>query len=128
MPIQIKNHKVLNGLLSVPYHGKLIEIICWVAFRYIDKDRPLVITSGYRAGDPGVHGTRPLCRGIDIRSWVFDNPQAIVDEINTHFEYDPDRPEKKCALLHDTGSGEHIHLQSHPRTKQHKNRKKEVKQ
>ena len=127
MPVQIKNHKVLNALLSVPYHGKLIEVICWVAFRYVDRDRPLVITSGYRAGDKGVHGTRPYCRGIDIRSSTFSDPQAVVDDVNNHFTYDPFRPTHKVdgaeqplnvAKYHESkpGAGFHIHLQVHGRT------------
>ena len=120
MPIQVKNHKILQNLLAVPYHKNLIQLICWVAFRYVNHTKPLVITSGYRDGDSGVHGLKP-CRGMDIRSYVFDNPAEIVDDINNYFEYDPKRPHLNCALLHDSGSGEHIHLQAMARTVYHKN-------
>ena len=124
MALKVKNHKVLMSLLAVPYHGKLIEIIAWCSIRYHE----LVITCGFRAGDKGVHGTRPYCRGIDIRSWIYDDPQKIVNDINNHFEYDPTRPTHivdgveeplQCAKLHDV-YGEHIHLQAHPRTVYHK--------
>ena len=111
MAIKIKNHDVLRHVLRAVYDDKLILLISWVWTRCSH----VVITSGYREGDKGVHGTLP-CRGMDIRSWIYNNPQAIVDDINAHFSYDPDRPEKKCAILHDTGNGNHIHNQVHPNT------------
>jgi len=123
MSIKVKNHKVLMSLLAVPYHQNLIQVLVWVSIRYHD----LVITSGYRDGDKGVHGLKP-CRGIDIRSWIYNDPQKIVDDINSYWEYDTQRKyhiingNKKLLLTakyHDTGSGDHIHLQAHPRTKYH---------
>jgi len=62
-----------------------------------------------------VHGTIP-CRGLDTRSHVYTNPKKIVNHINKRWIYDPKRPEKKVAMLHNVGSGEHIHLQTHPNT------------
>ena len=112
MGIEIKNNKVLENILEVGYQPHLIFLINWVTVR----NSKIVITSGYRKGDKGVHGTLP-CRGIDIRSRIYENPQAIVDDINRHFIYDINRPEKKCAILHNVGHGEHIHLQVHPNTK-----------
>jgi len=107
MAITIKNHKVLMEVLAAPYHSKLIHLLVWVCVRH----DPMIITSGYR-GPKGksVHNTKP-CRGVDIRSWVYENPQAVVDDINDAFQYDPERPHMRCAILHDTGSGNHIHLQ-----------------
>lgn len=71
------------------------------------------ITSAYRPGDPGVHGTLPF-RGLDLRH----NTRAyqIVKDVNSRFKYDPTRPNKRCAMVHDVGQGTHIHLQSHPNT------------
>ena len=110
--IVIKNHKVLRQLLEVPYYPTLIGLALWVTARYSET----TFTSGYRKEDKGVHGTDP-CRGIDIRSKDFDDPKAVEEDINAHWTYDPERPEKGCALFHDVGRGEHIHLQVHPRTK-----------
>lgn len=110
--LTIKDHKVLKGLMLVPFHLKMIALLTWIYVRY----SKVVITSAYRKGDSGVHGTIP-CRGIDIRSWVYDDPQKIIDDINAHWIYDDKRPEKKCAILHDSGQGEHVHLQCSNRTK-----------
>lgn len=110
--IHIKSWKVLKGMLIVRFHPKMIALAEWVTVRYSE----VVFTSAYRKDDKGVHGTIP-CRGLDIRSWIYDEPQKIVDDINKHWEYDFKRPEKKCAILHNIGKGEHIHLQVHRRTK-----------
>jgi hypothetical protein len=79
----------------------------------------VVVTSHFRQGDKGVHGTNP-CRGLDIRSWVYGDPQSICEMINRAYEYDPKRPDKRCAILHNVGKGEHIHLQVHPNTRRKK--------
>ncbi len=111
MAIQIKDYRVLRSLLEVPYHPTLIALILWITARYSET----LFTSGYRKGDKGVHGQVP-CRGTDIRSRVYDNPQAVVDDINAHWKYDPKRVNMRCALLHSVGKGLHIHLQVHPNT------------
>ena len=94
------------------YHVKLIDIILWM-----DKERyPLIYTSAYRPGDPGVHGTIPG-RGLDIRSHVFPDPQAVADRINVRWEYDPHRPEKLVAIYHKKRRGWHLHIQAHDLTR-----------
>ena len=109
--IIIKDEETLEGLLFA-YHPTLVKIVLFV-FAYEGK---ICITCGYREGDIGVHGTVP-CRGIDLRSWIYPNPQDIVDRVNSKWIYDPDRPDMKCAVLHATKSGAlHIHLQVHPNT------------
>jgi len=91
--------------------------ILWDIIAFINEiEHNTVITSGHRSGDKGVHGTDP-CRAVDIRSWCLLFPEKIVEAVNTHWEYDYKRPYMNCALLHDAGSGEHIHLQVHPNTK-----------
>jgi hypothetical protein len=111
MSIRVKHYKALRGLLSAPFHPKLIALAMWVTARLSD----VVFTSGYRKGDKGVHGQVP-CRGLDIRSWIYPDPQMICDDINKHWIYDPERPDKKCAIYHNVGKGFHIHLQVHART------------
>lgn len=104
--IAIKDHTVLRGILAIPFHRKMVTMATWIAHRYSE----MVITDGYRDGDPGVHGTNP-CRGMDIRSTSFPDPKKVVDDINAHWIYDSARPLKSCALYHNTGRGYHIHLQ-----------------
>ena len=111
MLLGIKDQEALGSILC-GFDTKLIEIVLWVVEEY---DR-LMITCGYRKGDTGVHGTTP-CRGIDLRSWVYSTPKNLVQRINTIWEYDSNRPKKTCAMLHDTGSGVHIHLQVHGNTR-----------
>ena len=104
MSFTVKDHKVLISLLKYSYHRKLVALVAWCYIRLSE----VVVTSGFREGDTGVHGCG---RGIDIRSHVFEDPQKVTDEINKHWIYDPLRPEKTCALYHDSGQGPHIHLQ-----------------
>ncbi len=94
------------------YHVKLIDIILWMD----TTGYKIIITSAYRPGDPGVHGTIPG-RGIDIRSSGFSDPQAAVDKINAKWEYDPHRPDKDVAIYHNTGRGWHLHIQAHNLTR-----------
>ncbi len=109
--LSFKNYKVLRAALEHTYHPKLIALILWLWYRY----SKVTFTSMFRKGDPGVHGTTP-CRAADIRSWIYKDPEKIVKDINEHWIYDPGRPEKKCAILHDVGRGTHIHLQVHDNT------------
>lgn len=78
------------------------------------------ITSMYRVGDAGVHGTIPL-RGIDIRvrgSLGRMIANEVIKSVNSVWIYDPDRPEFKCAIAHGSGHNFHIHLQTHPNTRE----------
>lgn len=40
----------------------------------------------------------------------------IAEEVNRHWQYDPERPRKPVAMWHDVGQGPHIHFQCHDRT------------
>jgi len=73
------------------------------------------LTSLYRINDNGVHGTLPL-RAMDLS--IRNNDIGLVAErfVNGRWIYDPTRPKLKCALLHDAGSGLHLHLQTHLNT------------
>lgn len=114
--IKIKSTKVLTGLLLVPFHANMTHLANWIVVRLSE----VVFTSAYRpqkihAKDSGIAATNP-CRHLDIRSYVYGDPRGIVDDINSHWAYDPKRPRLKCAILHDTGLGVHIHLQVHDNT------------
>ena len=104
MSFTVKDHKVLISLLKHSYHRKLVALVTWCYIRLSE----VIVTSAFREGDEGVHGCG---RAIDIRSRCFADPEAIAKEINTHWKYDPLRPEMVCALYHDIGQGAHIHLQ-----------------
>ena len=112
MTRQIKNYKVLKELLIAPYHPKLVALALWCYTRWSH----FTITSGYRDGDPGVHGQWP-CRGLDVRSRDFPNPGKLAADANSLWIYDPHRLHKKCVVYHNAGSGFHFHLQVHDRTK-----------
>lgn len=119
MAIKIKNYKVLRSILEQSFHPIMIALAIWIVHRYTNS----TITSGWRKEkihdkDSGIHSTIP-CRAIDWRSNDFDDPQEIEYDINNHWEYDPERPNLKCALYHNSGYGFHFHTQVHPRTKYH---------
>ncbi len=69
-----------------------------------------VITSLYRIGDDGVHGTLPL-RGTDLRARRVVDAKRKIKWINKYWKYDPKRPKLKVAIAHGKDSNYHIHLQ-----------------
>ena len=111
--IIIKDTYVLQGLLNNNFHHMLQEIILSTADKF-----GLVVTESYRKQKHrnDLHGTDPI-RAIDIRSWCYTYPEGVADWINETWIYDPDRPDMKCAILHDAGSGMHFHIQVHPMTR-----------
>ena len=94
-------------------HPMLRAIALW-----IEDETGLCFTSTslYRIGDKGVHGQLPL-RGIDLRMRNEKVGRVIVDLINEHFQYDYNRPDMKCAILHGEGANLHIHLQVYTTTR-----------
>ena len=114
--MKIKSWKALKGLLIVAFHPRMVALAVWICCRLSE----VVFTSGYRpkkihSKDSGIASTKP-CRHLDIRSYVYKDPQGVVDDINAHWVYDKKRPELKVAVLHDIGQGRHIHLQVHNNT------------
>ena len=74
------------------------------------------VTSLYRIGDGGVHGSLPL-RGLDLGCKHGAIGKTVEEDINSKWQYDPYRPEKVCCMYHKTQSGQyHLHLQVHPNT------------
>ena len=105
--IQIKNLGVLNA------HSALISVYNDLVKHYPKFE---LITSAFRPGDSGVHGTLKL-RGLDLRCRASDLGHVAEDFINGIWSYDPERPSKKVAIFHDVGQGLHLHLQVHPNTR-----------
>jgi len=93
-------------------HPHLRAVLRWIESRF---GFLLIVTSIFRIGDPGVHGTLPV-RGIDLRCRIPSLGELITDITNRHWKYDPDRPEMTVAKCHDTGRGLHLHIQVHPNT------------
>jgi hypothetical protein len=110
--IVFESQPILENAFSVAWHPILVDLLLWIEMAVLN---PLpVITSTFRPGDKGVHGTDPL-RGLDLRSRGYD-AQAVTDKINEHWCYDSERPRFKCAIFHNVGRGPHIHLQVHNET------------
>lgn len=69
------------------------------------------ITSAFRPGDDGVHGTVEKLRGIDLRCHDLFVGQRVAGWVNANWEYDPERPHMKVCICHDVGKGVHLHFQ-----------------
>lgn len=113
--IKVKNIDILDQLMNGIYHWKLLLIANFLIGKIAYYGAIPTITSAFRHGDKGVHG---VGRGLDFRSreMTEDQINQICFDINSRWQYDPDRPEKVCLLFHDTGKGPHLHLQVHPNT------------
>lgn len=92
----------------------LRKMVLWAEQRFIDIHE-FEVTSLYRMNDNGVHGQLPL-RGIDIGCQDDAIGERIEQEVNAHYQYDPQRPALKCCMYHDVGLGKHLHFQVHPNT------------
>ena len=97
---KVKNLEVLN------LDPKLIDLADAVKAKW----QLYIVTSAYRPGDPGVHGTNPT-RGLDLRCSDDYTGRIVVDWVNALWEYDPERPTMVCCIYHDVGFGRHLHLQ-----------------
>lgn len=95
---------------------KLRKLVAWLESR---TGLQYTITSLFRIDDTGPHGTMPV-RAVDLRCRNDQVGHALEFFVNSEWEYDPKRPEMQCAIYHDVGKGEHLHLQVHTNTKKRK--------
>lgn len=95
------------------YHPILRELLLWLEEV---TGLTFTITSQYRIGDEGVHGTLPL-RADDLRIRHKAVGEAIATAINSEWCYDHIRPDMLCAVLHGEGTNLHLHIQVHPNTR-----------
>ena len=115
--LKFKDEKIMHNFCDVRIHPILTDIINYI----LQLHGEVIVTSAFRPikihqTDSGIHSTDPL-RALDIRHYIYNNPDALVDIVNRKFTYDPKRPTKKCAIFHNT-KGWHIHLQCHDKTRQ----------
>lgn len=92
---------------------RLRKILVW-----LEKETglELTITSQYRIGDRGVHGTLPL-RGTDLRVRSKTVGKELELLVNDVWEYNSKKPGRFCAMMHGKGANLHLHIQTHPNTK-----------
>lgn len=91
---------------------KLRKVVLWLEE---ETGLEFMNTSNYRMNGRGVHSTLPV-RGFDVRMRNERLGHLLAEIINEVWIYDPDRPEKKCAVAHGEGEEFHLHIQSHPNT------------
>lgn len=111
--IGFKSISAIDDWASI--HPLLREVITFILSDAWPTDRDLVITR-IAERDPNqvteIHTCGPPHRAADIR--IFNVPYQTVEravaKINLAFRYDGDRP-KQVAILHDAGSGNHLHIQ-----------------
>lgn len=112
--IKIKDASILEGLMLNLFDPRLTIIIVWVAVTF-----GLVMTESFRKKTHrnDLHGENPV-RANDLRTWCYANDKAyqIRDAINSRWCYDPNRPSKQVAIIHNVGKGLHFHIQTHPNT------------
>jgi hypothetical protein len=80
------------------------------------------VTAG---GKSGIHETKDPHRaedlsGRNINGNVSDRWRAcgrVATQVNRKWQYDPRRPHLKVAVAAKHGTGPHVHLQVHPRSK-----------
>ena len=101
----------IKSLEVLGCHQKLIELLEWLKTEFGND----VITCAKRV-DGSVHDTWPL-RAIDVREWDENRGKHFEEFADVWWQYDHSRPEKKCVIYHDTGSGNHLHLQVHHNTR-----------
>ena len=107
--IQFSNRTLQDQWESGRLHEKLVAVVYAVASRMMEEyNCVMVITSMLREGDDGVHG---YWRAVDIRVHNFREGEAdeLTSWINKVFRYNAGT--KPTALHHDSGKGDHIHLQ-----------------
>ena len=111
--IAFKNTRALDDWHDA--HPRLREVVLFLLERAWPTDRDLIVTR-IAERDAGqvteIHTCGPPHRAIDFR--ISHAPLQTVERaakmVNDEFSYDGDRP-KLVAIVHDAGSGNHMHVQ-----------------
>jgi hypothetical protein len=103
--------------LSIEYPEKDIELVITEIYRTFEEQQKIYLNSTDKAlaekfkKNPW-HSVHEEWRGIDIRT--FNLPAGVAEKLRDFFNsfvYDKKRPTKKTAIIHDLGTGSHIHVQ-----------------
>jgi len=78
-----------------------------------------------------IHSVGPPWRAVDVRIYNLGEDYqrragAVANRVNRRWTYDPRRPKMNVAFARKHGTGPHLHLQVHPRTRQTELRSREV--
>ncbi len=96
-------------LIQMMFVDRLLRVIATETERELEVE--FTITSLYRIGDNGVHGTLPV-RGLDWRCHNEAFGLFVMEYINERWQYDPSRPHKVVCMFHKvSGGGYHLHIQ-----------------
>ena len=113
MNVGFASKQIFKNFIGTPMHPILADLFWHWGRKYYES----VVTSAFRSGDSGVHGTLPYYRGVDLRSYIYADPAGMADDINLVWIYDYKRPKKRCVIYHNVGRGIHLHLQVSYNTK-----------
>ncbi len=125
--IEFKSDRVLQEWDSPYLSQKLKNIILILAtYSWYIFEKKIIITSIFRTQEEqdkyystnenykkkpwkSVH---QLWRGVDLRSYIYTDVeiQSLLKITNT-IPYDLNRPNKKTAIYHNVGVGDHLHIQ-----------------
>jgi hypothetical protein len=122
-----------NIIMSVKHLNEFLELewnllrVFWTLVN-LWPDESLSVTSIGRSvtqdralGASGIHSAGPPWRAIDISIRTLkggqDAADGLADLVNDMWVYDPRRPTMGVCYAKPHGSGPHIHLQVHPRTR-----------
>jgi hypothetical protein len=120
------SYKVLMEFLSL--EPRLLAVFSQLVNLW--KDGSITITSIHRSKEQNrqagakslIHVVGPPYRAMDISirglTGGQEEAQRICDLLNDIWVYDATRPNKVVAYCKPHGTGPHIHLQVHPRTRQ----------
>ena len=102
---------ILQAVLSAwPHEQARVTSI----FRSPEEDQKL--------GGSGVHAAPPPYRAVDLAGVMpgsvgWEELARIAEAVNADWLYDPGRPRIHVAVGNRHGTGPHLHLQVHPRTR-----------
>lgn len=105
-----KNREIASQWNEAPKQLKALTMFA-AALIFAITGQETIITSIFRGDNP--NSVHAHWRGIDLRTKHLPEgaPKMVEEIINESIIYDPARPHLQTALFHDSGQGEHLHLQ-----------------
>jgi hypothetical protein len=106
MNLDFKTEAIFKNYTTHKMHPKLAEFLWWWCGEFYEA----MMTSAWRP--TGIHSTG---RAVDLRTWIYSNPDGMEKYANSLWEYDPKRP-GKYNVVYRHGPPDHYHIQVHDRT------------